>query len=246
MNNGQPDSQGQRLLDSMLATIPEGEEMVAEASSIAKMMESPQVVYFGKKKIQKKTIDEVITIEDSDEEVVSGQKVTQQENEGIITIEDDSEAKVEVKDATSEAKKGFYIDAQMMALLTNHSARVSHQYKNLSKNDAIDVNHYVECLDVKQENFQKNSNGLYICPEISCGYKAKQRVHMQRHRRKHSGEKPFQCKICGKKFAQKYNCIEHIRTHTDSFKHKCPECEAKFAQKHQLKNHIMRFHYVDV
>ena len=109
MNNGQPDSQGQRLLDSMLATIPEGEEMVAEASSIAKMMESPQVVYFGKKKIQKKTIDEVITIEDSDEEVVSGQKVTQQENEGIITIEDDSEAKVEVKDATSEAKKGFYI-----------------------------------------------------------------------------------------------------------------------------------------
>ena len=246
MNNGQPDSQGQWLLDNVLTTIPEGKELVEEASSIAKMMESPQVVYFGKKKNQKKTIDEVITIDDSDEEVDSGKKVTQQENDDIITIEDDSEAKAEEKDTTSEAKKGFYIDSQMMALLINHSAGISHQYKNLSKDDAVDVNYYVECLDVKQVNFQKNSNGLYICPEISCGYTAKHRVFMQRHHRKHSGEKPFQCKVCGEKFAQKIHCIHHIRTHTDSFKHKCPECVAKFTQKHQLKNHIMRFHYVDV
>ena len=126
MNNGQPDSQGQWLLDNVLTTIPEGKELVEEASSIAKMMESPQVVYFGKKKNQKKTSEEVITIEDSDEEVDSDKKLTKQENEGIITIEDDSEAKVEEKDATSEAKKGFKIDAQMMALLTNHSAGISH------------------------------------------------------------------------------------------------------------------------
>ena len=69
MKNGQPDAQGQLLLENAMPIISEDEEkMIKEASSIADMMKSPEMKFFRKfpKKIQK----EVITIEDSDEDPI--------------------------------------------------------------------------------------------------------------------------------------------------------------------------------
>ena len=69
MKNGQPDDQGQLLLENAMPIIPEDEEkMVKEASSIADMMKSPEMKFF--RKFPKKIPEEVITIEDSDEDPI--------------------------------------------------------------------------------------------------------------------------------------------------------------------------------
>ena len=69
MKNGQPDDQGQLLLENAMPIVPEDEEkMVKEASSIADMMKSPEMKFF--RKFPKKIPEEVITIEDSDEDPI--------------------------------------------------------------------------------------------------------------------------------------------------------------------------------
>ena len=69
MKNGQPDAQGQLLLENAMPIIPEDEEkMVKEASSIADMMKSPEMKFF--RKFPKNIPEEVITIEDSDEDPI--------------------------------------------------------------------------------------------------------------------------------------------------------------------------------
>ena len=69
MKNGQPDDQGQLLLENAMPIILEDEEkMVKEASSIADMMKSPEMKFF--RKFPKKIPEEVITIEDSDEDPI--------------------------------------------------------------------------------------------------------------------------------------------------------------------------------
>ena len=121
-------------------------------------------------------------------------------------------------------------------------AQLATQDTTLETNGPVDVSDYVSCLEVKRVSFRKNSNGLYKCPEVSCGHTSKFQTNIKHHYQKHTGERPFQCKLCGKKFSRKINCLDHVRTHTDSFKHKCPRCEAKFPRKFELKKHINRFH----
>ena len=66
MKNGQPDAQGQLLLENAIRIISEDEEkMMKEASSIADMIKSPEMKFF--RKFPKKIPEEVITIKDSGE-----------------------------------------------------------------------------------------------------------------------------------------------------------------------------------
>ena len=96
------------------------------------------------------------------------------------------------------------------------------------------------CVDPfvqKKVKISKDSNGIYTCPETSCGFSSRKWNHAREHYKTHSGEKPFQCKLCDKKFSQKGTCINHIRTHDDSFKFKCSYCDSKFADRRYLKKH---------
>ena len=87
MNNGEPNSEGQSLLNSTMPLQPEAEEqIIKDASNIAGMMKSPKIVY-----LPKTNTEEVVIIRDSDEKGNVDNNIGQAKNEDIITIEDSDE-----------------------------------------------------------------------------------------------------------------------------------------------------------
>ncbi|PRD31518.1 UNVERIFIED_CONTAM: zinc finger and BTB domain-containing protein 46 [Trichonephila clavipes] len=53
---------------------------------------------------------------------------------------------------------------------------------------------------------------LHFCPY--CEYSTVHATVLKRHIRRHTGERPFVCRICGKGFAQKHRVITHQKVHS--------------------------------
>ena len=67
---------------------------------------------------------------------------------------------------------------------------------------------------------------------------------LDKHRRTHTGEKPYACSVCDKKFAHKSTLKIHQASHSDERKFKCEVCpdDRWFKTKHALQKHMV-FHY---
>lgn len=68
---------------------------------------------------------------------------------------------------------------------------------------------------------------------------------MRRHKRIHTGDKPFLCTHCGKTFTQVANMKRHMLTHTSDVKDKlypCPICGVELASRADVRSHVARDH----
>ena len=82
----------------------------------------------------------------------------------------------------------------------------------------------------------------FVCPQIDCNQRFKRQEHLNRHKRMHCSDKPFECEKCNQRYKHKSSLILHKLIHSDVKQFKCNDCNKGFNQRSGLNYHNRRFH----
>ncbi|XP_039276761.1 zinc finger protein 761 [Nilaparvata lugens] len=87
----------------------------------------------------------------------------------------------------------------------------------------------------RRKHTVRNRDGWFCCTE--CSYKSAYHGDLCRHRKIHTGEKPFSCDICGYQCIHFFDLKRHIRIHTGEKPFGCQQCDIKFTSSSELNAH---------
>lgn len=106
-----------------------------------------------------------------------------------------------------------------------------------------DIKLETEC-HISSESIDSELNGRisegnsFICELCYTSFSSK--TNLDRHRRTHSGEKPFKCRYCSMSFGMIQYRTKHERIHTGEKPFKCPHCEYRSTDKSSVNRHLKR------
>ncbi|KAI8051898.1 uncharacterized protein B0P05DRAFT_562273 [Gilbertella persicaria] len=84
------------------------------------------------------------------------------------------------------------------------------------------------------------ASSLFRCEYMGCTKTFTRTYNLKSHRRTHTNEKPFACKLCPKAFARQHDCNRHEKLHSGSKPHPCKYCNKSFARQDALNRHLKR------
>lgn len=67
-------------------------------------------------------------------------------------------------------------------------------------------------------------------------------ANMRRHKQRHTGVKPYECRVCQKRFFRKDHLAEHFTTHTKTLPYHCPICNRGFQRQIAMRAHFQNEH----
>lgn len=80
------------------------------------------------------------------------------------------------------------------------------------------------------------------CTCLICGKSFRCQAHLNRHKRIHTGQRPYVCDICKMSFNQKEILMKHKERHEGKKQFQCANCHQSFRYKVSLKSHMINFH----